>query len=188
MKRYFYTLLHLIYPAGIEPVRFNQTQSVSNVQPYYNAVALTAKENDQMNKKFVLTVLIVLVSLTLAACAPRVTSRVLSPEEGAAYAAEVDDMVENMLIGLSENDWTMFSRDFHKDMLTEMESIFQQYYDESIGVIGAYQSKTLDYVVAQGRYRILYYNLVFENDPDATMQVHIYTSRNQISGLGFNHK
>ncbi len=188
MKRYFYTLLHLIYPAGIEPVRCNQTQSVSNVQPYYNAVTLTAKENDQMNKKFVLTVLIVLVSLILAACAPRVTSRVLSPEEGAAYAAEVDDMVENMLIGLSENDWTMFSRDFHKDMLAEMESIFQQYYDESIGVIGAYQSKTLDYVVADGRYRILYYDLVFENDPDATMQVYIYTPRNQIIGLGFNHK
>lgn len=188
MKRYFYTLLHLIYPAGIEPVRCNQTQSVSNVQPYYNAVALTAKENDQMNKEFVLTVLIVLAALTLAACAPRVTSRVLSPEEGAAYAAEVDDMVENMLVGLSENDWTMFSRDFHKDMLAEMESIFQQYYDESIGVIGTYQSKTLDYVVADGKYRILYYDLVFENDPDATMQVYIYTPRNQISGTAFNHK
>jgi hypothetical protein len=188
MKQTIYTLLHLFHPAGMKPLQFRQVQSVFNVQPHYNAVAMTAKENDQMNKKFVLTVLIVLVTLTLAACAPRVTSRVLSPEEGAAYAAEVDDMVENMLIGLSENDWTMFSRDFHKDMLAEMESIFQQYYDESIGVIGAYQSKTLDYVVAQGKYRILYYNLVFENDPDVTIQVYIYTPSNQISGLGFNHK
>jgi hypothetical protein len=40
MKRYFYTLLHLFYPAGIE-------QSISNVQLYNKAVALTAKENEQ---------------------------------------------------------------------------------------------------------------------------------------------
>lgn len=46
MKRYSCTLLHLFCPAGIEPLRCNQTQSVSNVQPCYNAVALTAKENE----------------------------------------------------------------------------------------------------------------------------------------------
>ena len=135
-----------------------------------------------------LIVLIVLAALTVTACAPKVTSRILSPEEGAADAAEVDDLVENMLVGLSGNDWAMFSRDFHKDMLKDMESIFQQYYNDSIGVIGAYQSKTLDQVVADGKYRILSYNVVFENDPDATLRVHIYTPRNQIIGLGFDHK
>lgn len=35
------------YPAGIERVRIGQTQSVCNVQPYYNVVALTVKENEQ---------------------------------------------------------------------------------------------------------------------------------------------
>lgn len=186
MTRYFHTLLYLFHPVDIGLMRFSQTHLISNVQLYHNAGNVPAKENKQMKRTLI--VLIVLAALTLAACAPRVTSRVLSPEEGAAYAAEVDDMVENMLVGLSENDWTMFSRDFHKDMLAEMESIFQQYYDESIGVIGTYQSKTLDYVVADGKYRILYYDLVFENDPDATMQVNIYTPRNQISGTAFNHK
>jgi hypothetical protein len=47
MTRYFYTLLHLFYPAGIEPLCFNQTSSVSNAQLYYSVVALTAKENEQ---------------------------------------------------------------------------------------------------------------------------------------------
>lgn len=47
MTRSFYTILHLFQPAGIEPLRCNQTQSISNVQPYYNAVELTAKENEQ---------------------------------------------------------------------------------------------------------------------------------------------
>jgi hypothetical protein len=82
----------------------------------------------------------------------------------------------------------MFSRDFHEDMLTEMESIFPQYYNDSIGVIGAYQSKTLDQVVAEGRYRTLSYHVVFENDPDATLRVHIYTPDTLIIGLGFDHK
>ena len=64
-----------------------------------------------MNKKLVLTVLIVLATLPLAACAPRTTSRALSPEEGAAYAAEVDEIVENMIVGFSENDFAKLTRD-----------------------------------------------------------------------------
>lgn len=47
MKRQFSILLHLFYPAGIGSLWCNQTQSLSNVQPYHNAVALTARENKQ---------------------------------------------------------------------------------------------------------------------------------------------
>jgi hypothetical protein len=32
---------------GIEPLRVHQTHSASTVQPYNNAIALTAKENEQ---------------------------------------------------------------------------------------------------------------------------------------------
>jgi hypothetical protein len=35
------------YPAGIEGLRVYQAQSVFNAQPHYNAVDLTAKENEQ---------------------------------------------------------------------------------------------------------------------------------------------
>ena len=144
-----------------------------------------------MNKNLVLTVLIFLATLTLGACAPRVTSpTILSPEEGAAYAAEVDDIVENMLIGLSNKDWAMYSRDFHKDMLTEMESNFQEEYDETIAVYGTYQSKTLDHVETRGRQQVTIYHAVFENIADVTISVYfgINDPDYQIQGYGTEYK
>jgi|GEM_PF-1754699 len=171
MKRYFYTLLHLFYPAGIEPLRVNQTHSVSNVQPYYSAGDLPAKENDQMMKKHVLTVLIVLAALTLAACAPRVTTTTLSPEEGAAYAAEVDEIVENMIVGFSENDFARLTRDMPDHLNEDYESSVRQAADEISREWGTYQGKTLDHVEDRGRSRVVIYHLVFENEPDVTLSV-----------------
>ena len=93
------------------------------------------------------------------AWAPSVT--ILPPEEGAAYAAEVDEIVENMLTGLNENDRVMFSRDYLA-MRQAPENRFQQIYDETIGVIGAYQSKTLDHVETQyyGTTTVTFYHAV----------------------------
>jgi len=171
MKRYFYTLLHLFYPAGIEPLRVNQTQSISNVQPCYSAGDLPAKENDQMIKKLVLSVLIVLATVTLAACAPRTTSRVLSPEEGAAYAAEVDEIVENMIVGFSENDFAKYTRDMKHPLSEAYEASIRNFADEIIVEWGAYQVKTLDHVEDRGRSRAVIYHLVFEKEPDVTLSV-----------------
>ena len=54
-------------------------------------------------KHLILIVWIVLATLMLAACGPRGTR--LSTEEGAAYAAEVDEYVESYLVGQSECDF-----------------------------------------------------------------------------------
>jgi len=171
MKRYFYTLLHLFYPAGIEPLWVKQTQSDSNVQPYYSAGDLPAKENDQMLKKLVLPVLIVLVTLTLVACAPRVTSKPLSPEEGAAYAAEVDEIVENMIVGFTENDFAKYTRDMPDRLDEDYEASIRQFAAVDIREWGAYQGKTLEHVEDRGRSRVVTYHLVFENEPDVTLSV-----------------
>lgn len=170
MKQQFSILLHLFYPAGIECVRIDQNQSVSNVQPNYSAGDVPAKENDQMMKKLVLTVLIVLATLTLGACAPRVTSTSLSPEEGATYAAEVDDVVESYFAGTNECDFDMAHRGFGPDWDID-ESAWQQECEADLGVYGAYQSKTLDHVEVQQGYRVVIYRVVFENDPDVTLRV-----------------
>jgi hypothetical protein len=169
-----------------------QTQSISNVQLYYNAGDLPAKENDQVIKKPVLTVLVVLAILTLAACAPRVTTTTLSPEDGAAYAAEVDDIVENMLVGWSVCDHAMVVRDYEETWKVEAsadDSGFQQECDEFIGVVGAYQSKTLDHVeVRPGiQARVVIYPVVFENDPEVTLSVYfgIDDPNHRIIGLEF---
>ncbi len=136
-----------------------------------------AKKNVQMNKRLVLTVLIVLTTLTLAGCAPRTTS--LSPEKGAAYAARVDEIVENMIVGISENDYAKYTRDMDKDYLEVFESSLQQFAHEISGEFGAYQGKTLDHVEGQQLRRVVIYHLVFEKEPDVTLKVYfnIFDSR-----------
>ena len=123
--------------------------------------------------KRTLIVLIVLAALTLAACAPRTTSRALSPEEGAAYAAEVDEYVENFLVGISECDFDMTHRGFNPEWEID-ESTWQQECGPELAVRGAYQSKTLDHVeVRPGiQARVVIYHVVFENDPDVTLEMY----------------
>jgi len=185
MKRYLYTLLHLFYPAGIEPLPFSKTHTISNVQPYYSAGDLPAKENVQMNKKLVLTVLIVLTALTLASCTPRATS--LSPEKGAAYAAKVDEIVENYIVGVSENDYAKYTRDLDEDYLEVYESSERQTADEISSEFGAYLGKTLDHVEGRQLRRVVIYHLDFENKPDVYLEVYfmIYDSRH-IEGTYWN--
>lgn len=144
-----------------------------------------------MNKKLVLTVLIVLAALTLAACAPRVTS--LSPEEGAAYAAEVDEIVENMLVGWSACDHAMAIRDYvetWKVKASADDSSFQQECGEFIGVVGAYQTKTLEDIEDRSGIsaRVVVYNIIFENDPDVTLEVYfgIDDPSHRIIGVTFD--
>jgi hypothetical protein len=172
------TILHPLapfYPVGIERLRINQTHSVSNVQPYYSAGDLPAKENDQMNKQLILTVWIVLATLTLAACGPTGTS--LSPAEGAAYAAEVDEYVENMLVGQSECDFDKTHRGFDKVVWEEQlrdKSAWQQECEADLAVTGAYQSKTLDHVEDRQELRVVIYHVVFEKGPDVTLRMYFY--------------
>ena len=129
-----------------------------------------------MNKKLVLTVLIVLATLTLAACAPRTTSRALSPDEGTAYAAEVDEIIENMIVGISENDFAKYTRDMDKDYVENFEASLREVADEISGTFGAYQGKTLDHVEDRGRNRVVIYHLVFENELDVLLEVYFNIS------------
>ena len=145
-----------------------------------------------MTKKLVFTVLIVLAALTPAACAPRVTSTSLPPEEGAAYAAEVDEIVENLLVGWSVCDHAMAIRDYVETWKVEAnadDSGFQQECDEFIGIVGAYQSKVLDHVEDRPGIsaRVVIYHVVFENDPDVTLFVYfgIDDPNHRIVGLEF---
>jgi hypothetical protein len=121
--------------------------------------------------KRTLIVLVVLTALALAACAPRTTTTILSPEEGTAYAAEVDEIVENMIVGFTENDFAKITRDMPDDLDKNYEASIRQFANETIGEWGAYQGKTLDRVEARGGWRVVIYHLVFENEPNVTLEV-----------------
>lgn len=133
-------------------------------------------------KRLTLAVLTVLAALTLAACAPRVTS--LSPEEGAAYAAEIDEYVESWLVGMSECNFAMHTRGFDPETWKGHldESAFQQECESDRVTYGAYQSKTLDHVeVRPGiRARVAIYHVVFEHDPDVTLEMYFRDDPNHL--------
>jgi hypothetical protein len=135
-----------------------------------------------MMKKLVLIVLIVLATLTLAACAPSTTSRPLPPEEGEAYAAEVDEIVENMIIGFTENDFAKITRDMTDKRSEDYDSSVRQVADEISREFGAYQGKTLDHVEDRGGWRVVIYRLVFENEPDVALEVSFYISDPHLIG------
>jgi hypothetical protein len=138
------------------------------------------------------TLIVLVVLATLAACAPRTTSSALSPEEGTAYAAEVDEIVENLLVGWSVCDHAMAIRDYEETWKVEAsadDSGFQQECGEFIGVVGAYQTKTLEDIEDRSGIsaRVVTYNVVFENDPEVTLEVYfgIDDPNHRITGLSF---
>lgn len=122
-----------------------------------------------MIKKLVLTAMIVLATLTLTACSPRVTS--LSSEKAEAYAAKVDETVENLIAGFGENDYAKFSRDFEKKYSENFETGNQEIFAQN-SVVGAYLGKTLDHVETRFLKRVVVYHLAFENEPDVYFEVY----------------
>jgi hypothetical protein len=124
---------------------------------------------------------------TLAACAN--VPATLPDDEAAAYAAEVDEVVENMITGLSGGDYGQHSRDFDETMLEQFdEVVFEQVYDEVIGVTGPYVSRSLNRVEQDSRFTAVVYDAVFENDSAVTMRVVFWRDdpAHLITGLWFD--
>jgi hypothetical protein len=117
--------------------------------------------------------LIVLATLALAACGPGNTR--LSPAEGAAYAVQVKDIVENMLIGRSECDFAIYIRDCDLEEWDGKldESAWQQECEAGFET-GVYHSKTFDHVEDRQEFRVVIYHVVFENVQDATLSVYFF--------------
>jgi len=128
-----------------------------------------------------------LLAFTLAACQPRTIA--LPDDQAQAFAAEVDEIVENALVGLSTNNYEMHVRDFDEEMLRVTDPVtFPQLYDQVIGVVGAYQSRTLLRVEDQGDFRIVTYSAVFANDPNVIVRFVFARDDPQhlISGMWFD--
>nr|MBN1228563.1 hypothetical protein [Anaerolineae bacterium] len=133
--------------------------------------------------------LLFLLLVALTGClAPHVN--ILSDEEADAFASEVDEMVTNMLEGLSENDYDKLTRDFDEGMRDAVDEVegFPQIYDDIIGIVGQYKSHSVSSVFDQGSYRIALYDTVFEHDSEVTTRVVFQEGEGQwlITGLWFD--
>lgn len=141
-----------------------------------------------MNTKRMLTLCILVLSLALAACTFGNTR--LSKADAAAYAAQVDEFVEDLLIGRSQCDFARYTRGFDMEEWEGKldEGVWQQECETGFET-GAYQSKTLDYVEERRNLRVVIYNAVFENVPDVSMSVYFYIEdpNHLIVGYEFNY-
>lgn len=128
------------------------------------------------------------VGLLLAACAPALTA--LPASEEAAFAQEIDPIVEETLIGLSDGNYEQHAQYFDEEMRDRVDPIvtFPQVYDEVIGRVGVYQSHRLIQVEEQNLYRIATYDVSFANDPHVTAQFIFWENddAHQITGLWFD--
>jgi hypothetical protein len=98
-------------------------------------------------------------------------------------------VVENLLVGLSNKDYEMHTRDFDQEMLDAVDPVsFPAMYDQVIGVLGKYQSHTLDGVQQQNEYLVARYIAVFDNDSHVTVRV-VFSNGDpdhKVTGLWFD--
>lgn len=135
------------------------------------------------------TLVVLLMTLVLLAGCEQV--RELPPDQAQAFAGKVEAEVENMLVGLSQKDYAMHSRDFDQAMLDTVDPItFPSVYAEIIGVLGAYHSHKLLGVQQQSEYYVVRYTAVFDKDPEVTVRVvfAIDDPDHKITGLWFDSK
>ena len=129
-------------------------------------------------------------ALLLAACGvPQ--AEPIPAAEAEAFAAEVDPIVENMLLGLSEGDYARHARDFDEDLRDQIDELvnFPLAYDEIVGTVGTYEAHTLTEVEDQSDgLRIATYDVAFTEDEHVTVRVFFRKSdaRHHITGLTFD--
>ncbi len=127
-------------------------------------------------------------ALISTACVPQVT--VLPNDQAQAFAEEVEPIVENLLVGLSESDYAKHTRDFDEDMRQAVDETvaFPQMVEQIIGVIGTYQTHTLLRVEDQGEFRAAIYDAVFSHEPHVTVRVvfRLDDPDHKVSGLWFD--
>jgi hypothetical protein len=128
---------------------------------------------------------VVFVSL-LGACAP--ASRELSGDEKASVLVFSEEKTDNLLAGLSSDDYATFSRDFDAEMLRAMTpDQFEALKKDREARLGSYLSRKVASVLRSGEFYTVIYDASFEKDDHVAMRVVFRVDDpHQISGLWFN--
>ncbi len=127
--------------------------------------------------------------ILLSACSP--ATRTLPDAEAQAYAQEVAEISENLLVSLSNNDEAGFTRDM-EPIMKEASSgeKFTQIYQGVIGKLGPYVpgSLVMVKVVDADKYRNVVYRADFANELGVTVRV-VFTTLDvtpRVTGLWFD--
>lgn len=130
-----------------------------------------------------LTGLILLSIVSLAACAPQ--ESILSAEESASVLAYSEAKTSNMMAGLQSGDYAAFSRDFDDAMRTALPAEkFPAFRADVRAKIGDLQSRTVDSVQQNGEFVAVVYIARFTANDQVTLRVVFRAAApHQISGL-----
>ena len=138
-------------------------------------------------KKLYILAMIALVSVIFAGCA-RQTETTLTGADMESVLAFSEAKTDNLLAGMNDHDYAVFSKDFDPDMLKAMtESQFDALKQDRDAKLGLYVSREVNSVVQSGDFYAVIYNTVFEKDDNVTMRVVFRVAEpHEISGLWFN--
>jgi hypothetical protein len=113
---------------------------------------------------------VVVTSTALIGCQ---ASEVLPPDEANAFAAEIEEVVDGTLVGLSEGDYEKHVQGFDDELRETIDPIvaFPQVYDEIMTTVGRYESRELVRVEDRGRFRTVVYEAVYTKDEAVTVRI-----------------
>lgn len=136
-----------------------------------------------MKKGFSVLAAVLALAALLAGCGIK--------EADVPYA---NDMAENLLQGLNQNDYAMFSRDFSDTMKTAIdETAFAAMVEQLSAAIGTYESKTF-YQAADSKqndvvYTIVVYKAKYTDEEDDVLVTVTFSGEDDnkvVDGLFFN--
>lgn len=129
--------------------------------------------------------MVVLLSV-LMACAPQ--ARVLNETEKNAVLAYSESKTDNLMQGINQNDYAMFSRDFSDQMKNAIpQTGLNDLRNKVIAKIGNYVSRRVDRVEEIGGNVAVVYNAKFEKDEPVALRVVFESAEpHRITGLWFD--
>lgn len=129
---------------------------------------------------------ILLLSLStlvwLSAC-----ERTLSGAEAAAVLAFSEPTTDNMLAGLTGDDYRSFSRDFDSDMYEELPAAdFGAWKGNLDKKIGNYLSRNVERVTQADEFYVVFYRANFEKQDQVAITVAFHGSDHSIAQVSFD--
>ncbi|KQC10164.1 MAG: hypothetical protein APR55_09540, partial [Methanolinea sp. SDB] len=123
-----------------------------------------------MTDRFTILLLLAgVIAISSCGCVSREVP--LPPEERSAIIAFADPVTDNLMQGFSENNYTLYSRDFSVQMREGLdESVFEENRAMILSKIGPYVSRGDPVVTESGEYLIVRYPGEFVQEKDVEIR------------------
>jgi hypothetical protein len=143
-------------------------------------------EEIQMNTNRLTLSIIILSTILMASCAPAATE--LTGAERDAVLAYSESKTDKLMTAINTEDYSAFTENMDDAMLKAFpEKGFLDLYTQLSGKLGAYQSRSVNDVIAQKGFVSVVYLVKFEKADVVKMRVVFRdTDPYQISGLWFD--